>query len=115
VSDSDGLTDSSIATVRVSSPKDDPPRARPGSDQVITLPLNHLTLLGNHSTDDHAITSYLWSLHPRSLTQKVTMQVIRSIFILLRGKMGCSEVKNTYWSLSVTQVFILKFQRRNKR
>ncbi|CAM4702992.1 unnamed protein product [Leuciscus chuanchicus] len=83
VSDSDGLTDSSTATVRVSSPKDDPPRARPGSDQVITLPLNHLTLLGNHSTDDHAITSYLWSLHPRSLTQKVTMQDVRSPFLQL--------------------------------
>ncbi|KAK7147056.1 hypothetical protein R3I94_009793 [Phoxinus phoxinus] len=83
VSDYDGLTDSSIATVRVSSPKDDPPRARPGSDQVITLPLNHLTLSGNHSTDDHAITSYLWSLHPRSLTQKVTMQDVRSPFLKL--------------------------------
>ncbi|XP_056126834.1 dyslexia-associated protein KIAA0319 isoform X2 [Rhinichthys klamathensis goyatoka] len=83
VSDSDGLTDSTTATVRVSSPKDDPPLARPGSDQVITLPLNHLTLSGNHSTDDHAITSYLWSLHPRSLTQKVTMQDVRSPFLQL--------------------------------
>ncbi|XP_051721418.1 dyslexia-associated protein KIAA0319 [Ctenopharyngodon idella] len=83
VSDSDGLTDSSTATVRVSSPKDDPPRARAGSDRVITLPLNHLTLLGNHSTDDHAITSYLWTLHPSSLTQKVTMQDVRSPFLQL--------------------------------
>ncbi|XP_048010102.1 dyslexia-associated protein KIAA0319 [Megalobrama amblycephala] len=81
VSDSDGLTDSSTATVRVSSPKDDPPQARAGSDRVITLPLNHLTLLGNDSTDDHAITSYLWTLHPSSLTQKVTMQDVRSPFL----------------------------------
>ncbi|XP_016428114.1 dyslexia-associated protein KIAA0319-like isoform X3 [Sinocyclocheilus rhinocerous] len=83
VSDSDGLTDSSTATVRVSKPKDDPPRARAGTDQVVTLPVNHLTLWGNHSTDDHAITSYLWTLHPSSLTQKITMQDVRSPFLQL--------------------------------
>ncbi|XP_016363592.1 dyslexia-associated protein KIAA0319-like isoform X1 [Sinocyclocheilus anshuiensis] len=83
VSDSDGLTDSSTATVRVSIPKDDPPRARAGADRVVTLPVSHLTLWGNHSTDDHAITSYLWTLHPRSLTQKVSMQDVRSPFLQL--------------------------------
>ncbi|XP_016357930.1 dyslexia-associated protein KIAA0319-like isoform X2 [Sinocyclocheilus anshuiensis] len=83
VSDSDGLTDSSTATVRVSKPKDDPPRARAGTDQVVILPVNHLTLWGNHSTDDHAITSYLWTLHPSSLTQKITMQDVRSPFLQL--------------------------------
>ncbi|XP_016132122.1 dyslexia-associated protein KIAA0319-like [Sinocyclocheilus grahami] len=83
VSDSDGLTDSSTATVRVSIPKDDPPRARAGADRVVTLPVSHLTLWGNHSTDDHTITSYLWTLHPRSLTQKVTMQDVRSPFLQL--------------------------------
>ncbi|XP_051999527.1 dyslexia-associated protein KIAA0319 isoform X1 [Xyrauchen texanus] len=78
VSDSDGLTDSSNATIRVSSPKDDPPQARAGTDQIINLPLNHLILWGNQSTDDHATISYLWSLHPSSLNQEVTMQDIRS-------------------------------------
>ncbi|XP_026139541.1 dyslexia-associated protein KIAA0319 isoform X2 [Carassius auratus] len=83
VTDSDGLTDSSTATVRVSIPKDDPPQARAGADQVITLPVSLLTLWGNHSTDDHAIMSYLWTLHPSSLTQKVTMQDVRSPFLQL--------------------------------
>ncbi|KAL1259784.1 hypothetical protein QQF64_010361 [Cirrhinus molitorella] len=83
VSDSDGQTDSSTATVRVSNPKDDPPRARAGTDRVVTLPVNHLTLWGNHSTDDHAITSYLWTLSPSSLTQKITMQDVRSPFLQL--------------------------------
>uniref|UniRef100_A0A8C2CE85 Si:ch73-215d9.1 n=1 Tax=Cyprinus carpio TaxID=7962 RepID=A0A8C2CE85_CYPCA len=83
VSDSDGLTDSSTGTVRVSIPKDDPPRARAGADRVVTLPVSHLTLWGNHSTDDHAIISYLWTLHPSSLTQKVTMQDVRSPFLQL--------------------------------
>ncbi|XP_059364191.1 dyslexia-associated protein KIAA0319-like [Carassius carassius] len=83
VSDSNGLTDSSTATVRVSQPKDDPPRAKAGTDQVVTLPFDHLTLWGNHSTDDHAITSYLWTLHPSSLTQKITMQDVRSPFLQL--------------------------------
>ncbi|XP_050986410.1 dyslexia-associated protein KIAA0319 isoform X2 [Labeo rohita] len=83
VSDSDGLTDSSTATVRVSNPKDDPPRARAGTDRVVTLPVNHLTLWGNYSMDDHAITSYLWTLHPSSLAQNITMQDVRSPFLQL--------------------------------
>ncbi|KAL6489059.1 hypothetical protein MHYP_G00028000 [Metynnis hypsauchen] len=78
VADSEGLTDSTTATVTVSSSKDDPPVAKAGSDQVIRLPLNHLTLLANQSTDDHAITSYLWSLHSSSSAKAATMQGIRS-------------------------------------
>nr|XP_021322651.1 dyslexia-associated protein KIAA0319 isoform X3 [Danio rerio] len=83
VSDSEGLSDSSTATLRVSIPKDEPPLARAGTDRVITLPLNHLTLWGNQSTDDQAITSYLWTLHPSSPTRKVTMQDVRSAFLLV--------------------------------
>ncbi|XP_073728419.1 dyslexia-associated protein KIAA0319 isoform X1 [Misgurnus anguillicaudatus] len=83
VSDSDGLTDSSTSTVRVSSPKDDPPQARAGHDQVITLPLNHLILLGNQSTDDNGIMSFFWTLHPSSSNREVTMQGVRSPFLQL--------------------------------
>lgn len=85
VSDSEGLTDSSTATVRVRSPKDDLPQARAGHGQVITLPLNHLTLWGNQSTDDNGIMSFLWTLHPSSLTQEVTMQGVRSPYLQLSG------------------------------
>ncbi|XP_053091118.1 dyslexia-associated protein KIAA0319 isoform X2 [Pangasianodon hypophthalmus] len=78
VVDSEGLSDSTTATVRVSSPKDKPPVAIAGTDQVIRLPLNHLTLWANQSTDDHAISSFLWSLHPSSPTKSATIQGVRS-------------------------------------
>ncbi|XP_066538616.1 dyslexia-associated protein KIAA0319 isoform X2 [Hoplias malabaricus] len=78
VMDSEGLTDSTTATVTISTPKDDPPVARAGTDQVIILPQNHLTLWANQSTDDHAITSYLWSIHPSSSAKAATMQGRRS-------------------------------------
>ncbi|KAI7806175.1 dyslexia-associated protein KIAA0319 isoform X1 [Triplophysa rosa] len=83
ISDSKGLTDSTTATIRVKSPKDDPPQARAGHDQVITLPLDHLTLWGNRSTDDNGIISFFWTLHPSSLTREVTMQGVRSPYLQL--------------------------------
>lgn len=75
VVDSKGLNDSTTATVRVSSPKDEPPVAIAGTDQVIRLPMNHLTLWANQSTDDHAISSFLWSLQPSSPAKSATIQV----------------------------------------
>ncbi|XP_058252466.1 dyslexia-associated protein KIAA0319 isoform X2 [Hemibagrus wyckioides] len=78
VVDSEGLSDSTTATVRVSSPKDEPPVAIAGTDQVIRLPLNHLTLWANQSTDDHAISSFLWSLQPSIPAKSATMQGARS-------------------------------------
>uniref|UniRef100_A0A8B9H2J6 Si:ch73-215d9.1 n=1 Tax=Astyanax mexicanus TaxID=7994 RepID=A0A8B9H2J6_ASTMX len=83
VTDPEGLTDSSTATLTVSSPKDNPPVARAGSDQVITLPLNHLTLWANQSTDDLAITGYLWSLQSSSSAKAATMRGIRSLALQL--------------------------------
>ncbi|XP_017314573.1 dyslexia-associated protein KIAA0319 [Ictalurus punctatus] len=78
VVDSKGLNDSTTATVRVSSPKDEPPVAIAGTDQVIRLPMNHLTLWANQSTDDHAISSFLWSLQPSSPAKSATIQGARS-------------------------------------
>ncbi|XP_030639001.1 dyslexia-associated protein KIAA0319 [Chanos chanos] len=85
VTDSDGQTDATTAQVRITEPTDDPPVADAGPDQVITLPLNHLTLHGNQSTDDHSINSYMWSLHPSSQTKEVTMQGVRTAFLQLSG------------------------------
>ncbi|XP_076827673.1 dyslexia-associated protein KIAA0319 isoform X2 [Brachyhypopomus gauderio] len=95
VTDSEGLTDSTTATVRVR-PKDDPPVARAGSDQVISLPLNHLTLWGNQSSDDHVISSYLWSLHPSSPSNAVTMQGVRSPALEL------SDLQEGHYSFQLT-------------
>ncbi|KAF5905715.1 dyslexia-associated protein, partial [Clarias magur] len=78
VVDSEGLSDSATATVRVSSLEDKPPVAVAGTEQVIRLPMNHLTLWANQSTDDHAIRSFLWSLLSSSPTKSVTMQGARS-------------------------------------
>ncbi|XP_062848175.1 dyslexia-associated protein KIAA0319 [Trichomycterus rosablanca] len=78
VTDSEGLSDSSTATVKMSSPKDEPPVANAGTDRVIRLPVNHLTLWANQSTDDHSIVSYLWSLHPSSSSKAATIQGSRS-------------------------------------
>ncbi|KAM9488878.1 dyslexia-associated protein KIAA0319 isoform 2-T2 [Clarias gariepinus] len=78
VVDSEGLSDSATATVRVSSVEDKPPVAVAGTEQVIRLPLNHLTLWANQSTDDHAIRSFLWRLLSSSPAKSVTMQGARS-------------------------------------
>lgn len=78
VVDSEGLSDSTTATVKVSRPSDEPPVAIAGPNQVIRLPLNHLTLWANQSTDDHAISSFLWSLLPSSPAKSATLQVKKS-------------------------------------
>ena len=40
---------------------DYPPKANAGSDIVIHLPVNYVTLYGNSSTDDKKIVSYEWT------------------------------------------------------
>lgn len=66
VTDSDGDSDSTTATVTVNDEKDYPPVARAGNDVVIVLPVDHVTLYANGSTDDKGIVSYEWSKTPSS-------------------------------------------------
>ncbi|XP_068735885.1 dyslexia-associated protein KIAA0319-like protein [Montipora capricornis] len=66
VTDSDGESDSTTATVTVNDEKDYPPVARAGNDLVIVLPVDHVTLYANGSTDDKGIVSYEWSKTPSS-------------------------------------------------
>ncbi|KAK3699559.1 hypothetical protein QZH41_003933 [Actinostola sp. cb2023] len=66
VVDSDDEKDSTTATVTVNDEKDYPPVARAGNDVVLTLPVNHVTLNGNSSTDNKGIVSYEWSKAPSS-------------------------------------------------
>jgi hypothetical protein len=56
VTDSDGATNSTIANVTVLKEIDYPPTANAGQDQIIFLPQNDITLMGNQSTDDKVST-----------------------------------------------------------
>ncbi|XP_063779338.1 dyslexia-associated protein KIAA0319-like isoform X2 [Pseudophryne corroboree] len=81
VTDSDGSTNSTEACVTVTDPVDNPPIANAGTNQVITLPENDITLNGNLSSDDHQIVSYEWSLSPSSAGKVVAMQGVHSPYL----------------------------------
>ncbi|XP_072267706.1 dyslexia-associated protein KIAA0319 homolog isoform X2 [Pyxicephalus adspersus] len=78
VTDSDGATNSTEASVIVHKLVDNPPIANEGPNQIITLPQNEINLNGNQSKGDHEIVSYEWSLDPSSNGKVVTMQGVRS-------------------------------------
>ena len=52
---------------------DYPPKANAGSNMVLSLPINHLTLYGNASTDDKGIASYEWLKDSDELTADMTV------------------------------------------
>lgn len=83
VTDSDGATNSTQATLSVNKAKDYRPVANAGPNQVIQLPRNHITLYGNQSTDDHDSLSYEWSLSPESKDKVVEMQGVRTPILQL--------------------------------
>ncbi|KAM6899393.1 dyslexia-associated protein KIAA0319-like protein [Xenentodon cancila] len=78
VTDSDGATNSTQASLSVNKAKDYRPVANAGPNQVIQLPRNSITLYGNQSTDDHDSLSYEWSLSPESKDKVVEMQGVRT-------------------------------------
>uniref|UniRef100_A0A8C5DUV3 PKD domain-containing protein n=1 Tax=Gouania willdenowi TaxID=441366 RepID=A0A8C5DUV3_GOUWI len=83
VTDSDGATDSTLATLSVNKAKDYRPVANAGPNQVIQLPRNSITLYGNQSTDDHDSLSYEWSLSPESKDKVIEMQGVRTPILQL--------------------------------
>nr|XP_020453004.1 dyslexia-associated protein KIAA0319-like protein homolog [Monopterus albus]XP_020453005.1 dyslexia-associated protein KIAA0319-like protein homolog [Monopterus albus]XP_020453006.1 dyslexia-associated protein KIAA0319-like protein homolog [Monopterus albus]XP_020453007.1 dyslexia-associated protein KIAA0319-like protein homolog [Monopterus albus]XP_020453008.1 dyslexia-associated protein KIAA0319-like protein homolog [Monopterus albus]XP_020453009.1 dyslexia-associated protein KIAA0319-lik len=83
VTDSDGATSSTQATLSVNKATDYRPVANAGPNQVIQLPRNAITLYGNQSTDDHDSLSYEWSLSPESKDKVVDMQGVRTPFLQL--------------------------------
>ncbi|XP_025971461.1 dyslexia-associated protein KIAA0319 homolog isoform X1 [Dromaius novaehollandiae] len=83
VIDSDGATNSTIASLTVNKPVDYPPIANAGPNQAVTLPQNFITLNGNQSSDDHEIVSYEWSLSPKSKGKVVAMQGVRTPYLQL--------------------------------
>ncbi len=63
VTDNEGATASDSVVITVVLPENQPPVANAGLDQVITLPVNSVTLNGSASTDpDGTITAQTWSL-----------------------------------------------------
>ncbi|XP_039596747.1 dyslexia-associated protein KIAA0319-like protein [Polypterus senegalus] len=78
VVDSDGASDSALASLTVNKAVDYPPVANAGPNQVITLPQNSITLYGNQSTDDHGLVAYEWSLSPQSKGKVMEMQGVRT-------------------------------------
>ncbi|XP_037651007.1 dyslexia-associated protein KIAA0319-like protein isoform X4 [Sebastes umbrosus] len=83
VTDSDGATNSTQATLLVNKARDYRPVANAGANQVIQLPRNSMTLYGNQSTDDHDSLSYEWSLSPESKDKVVEMQGVRTPILQL--------------------------------
>ncbi|XP_028278237.1 dyslexia-associated protein KIAA0319-like protein [Parambassis ranga] len=83
VTDSDGATNTTQATLSVNKEKDYGPVANTGPNQVIQLPRNSITLYGNQSTDDHDSLSYEWSLSPESKDKVVEMQGVRTPILQL--------------------------------
>uniref|UniRef100_A0AAQ4S376 KIAA0319 like n=1 Tax=Gasterosteus aculeatus aculeatus TaxID=481459 RepID=A0AAQ4S376_GASAC len=83
VTDSDGATNSTQASLLVNKAKDYRPVANAGANQVIQLPRNSITLYGNQSTDDHDSLSYEWSLSPESKDKVVEMQGVRTPILQL--------------------------------
>ncbi|KAM4725087.1 dyslexia-associated protein KIAA0319-like protein [Anableps anableps] len=83
VTDSDGATNSTQATLSVNKAKDYRPVANAGPNQAIQLPRNSITLYGNQSKDDHDNLSYEWSLSPESKDKVVEMQGVRTPILQL--------------------------------
>ncbi|XP_043764319.1 dyslexia-associated protein KIAA0319 homolog isoform X2 [Cervus elaphus] len=83
VTDSDGATNSTTATLIINSATDYPPVANAGPNQTITLPQNSITLNGNQSSDDHQIVLYEWSLVPGRESKEVAMQGVETPYLHL--------------------------------
>lgn len=83
VTDSDQATSWGIANVTVLKITDYPPVANAGEDKIIYLPHNKITLNGNVSTDDHAITTWEWTKSPGDADKAVDMQDTRTPYLQL--------------------------------
>ncbi len=61
VTDNDGATNTDIIKITVNAAPNQPPVANAGADQVITLPINSVTLTGSGTDQDGTVVSYLWT------------------------------------------------------
>lgn len=72
-----------VANVTVLKFADYPPDANAGEDKIIYLPHNKITLNGNLSSDDHAITNWEWTKSPDDAQKAVDMQNTRTPYLQL--------------------------------
>lgn len=83
VTDTDKNTTSGIANVTVLKVTDYSPEANAGQDVIIYLPRNEITLNGNLSTDDHAITTWEWTKSAGDADKAVDMQDTHTPYLKL--------------------------------
>ncbi|KAJ8979867.1 hypothetical protein NQ317_016051 [Molorchus minor] len=83
VTDTDKATSSELANITVLAGTDYPPEANAGEDKIIYLPHNSITLSGNLSTDDHAITVWEWTKSADDAQKAVDMQDTRTPYLQL--------------------------------
>lgn len=83
VIDTDHLSSTSVANITVLKFTDYPPEANAGEDKIIYLPKNNITLNGNLSTDDHAITTWEWTKSADDAQKAVDMQDTRTPYLQL--------------------------------
>ncbi|XP_023029330.2 dyslexia-associated protein KIAA0319-like protein isoform X1 [Leptinotarsa decemlineata] len=83
VTDSDNENSIQTANITVLAGTDYPPEANAGEDKIIYLPHNSITLSGNLSTDDHAITTWEWTKSADDAQKAVDMQDTRTPYLQL--------------------------------
>jgi hypothetical protein len=103
VVDSDGVSNSTTAKVRVDKEVDYPPVANAGEDVIIHLPTSVVMLDASKSTDDRNITSWEWT-RGEGADLAVDMKNTRSPVLQLSGL-----VVGTYSFILKVAYFFLEF------
>ncbi|CAH1180374.1 unnamed protein product [Phaedon cochleariae] len=83
VTDTDKATSSATANITVLAGIDYPPEANAGEEKIIYLPQNSITLSGNLSRDDNAITTWEWTKSADDAQKAVDMQDTRTPYLHL--------------------------------
>lgn len=83
VTDSDKAENSTTAIIQVVEEIDYPPQSNAGSDVILYLPHNNVTLNGTLSTDDHQIVSYEWTKDASDEAKAVDMQNTHTPYLSL--------------------------------
>lgn len=107
MTDTDKATSTALANITVLKIVDYPPEANAGQDVIVYLPRNQLTLSGNLSTDDHAITTWEWTKSPGDADKAVDMQNTRTPYLQLSN---LEEGMYTF-TLKVSAFFFLQKKR----
>lgn len=83
VTDSDKAENSTTAIIEVVEEMDYPPQSNAGSDVILYLPHNNVTLNGTLSTDDHQIVSWEWTKDASDEAKAVDMQNTHTPYLSL--------------------------------